>query len=73
MSFAEKFSQEYTGAIVIILLSLFKIIGYDIPEAELTSIVASGIIFFSGIYVAYKRYAKGDITMSGKRILKEES
>ena len=56
-------SQEYISAVAIILVSLlglFKIqVGNDVVTALITGIL--------GIWVAIRRYQKGDITMGGVR------
>lgn len=56
-------SQEYLGALVIVLVGLFKLFKIDVaPE-----FVTSAIIVVTGLYVAYRRHQKGDITMGGIR------
>lgn len=54
-------SQQYIGSIVILLISLLKMFKIDIGNDELTAIITGGI----ALYVAIKRYQKGDINVAG--------
>lgn len=56
-------SQEYIGALVVLLMSILKILNIDLATDEVTAIV-TGI---AGAWVAYRRYKKGDITVMGAR------
>lgn len=54
-------SQQYVGSIVILLISLLKVFKIDIGNEELTAII-TGVI---ALWVAVKRFQKGDINMAG--------
>lgn len=54
-------SQQYIGSIVILLISLLKVFNIDVANEELTAIITGGI----ALWVAIKRFRKGDITMGG--------
>ena len=56
-------SQEYIGALVIVLISLLKAFNIEIGSDVVTAIV-TGLV---GIWVAYRRYQKGDISLGGVR------
>lgn len=56
-----KFSQEYLGAIVILLVQVLKMFGVELAESEVTTIVTG----FVALWVAVKRFQKGDISLSG--------
>ena len=56
-------SQEYIGALVIVLISLLKVFNIEIGSDVVTAIV-TGLV---GIWVAYRRYQKGDISLGGVR------
>jgi energy-converting hydrogenase Eha subunit E len=54
-------SKEYTGAIVIVIVSLANAFGLELGNDVVTALV-TGVV---GIYVAVARYRKGDITVAG--------
>lgn len=54
-------SQEYVGAIVVLLVSVLKLLGIEIGSDVITSLITSVI----AIWIAIRRYQKGDITMGG--------
>lgn len=54
-------SQQYVGAIVILLVSALKLFGVELGNEEVTTIVTG----FVALWIAVKRYAKGDISMGG--------
>ncbi len=56
-------SQEYIGALVILLISVFKLFKIELGNEEVTAIV-TGVV---ALYVAFRRYQKGDITALGAR------
>jgi hypothetical protein len=56
-------SKEYVGAVVLILGSLLKIFGLEIPNDAIEGIVWGGV----AIWIAYNRYKKGDINPLGIR------
>lgn len=56
-------SQEYIGALAILLVSALKILGVNIGNEEVTTIV-TGVV---ALWVAIRRYKRGDITMGGTR------
>lgn len=58
------FSQEYIGAIVIILISLLKMAGIEI-ENEVMAGLVTGIV---GLWIAIRRKMKGDINGLGIRV-----
>jgi len=57
-------SQEYIGAIVIVLVSIFKMFGIEIQNEVLAGLL-TGVI---GVWVAVRRYQKKDINLLGKRV-----
>lgn len=56
-------SQEYIGAIVIIIVSLLKVFGIEIGSEVITGII-TGVL---ALWVAIRRHQKGDITVLGAR------
>lgn len=56
-------SQQYIGAIVILLISLLKLFKVEVAESDVTTVVTGAV----ACWVAYKRYQKGDITLFGSR------
>ena len=56
-------SQQYVGAIVILVVSLLKIFGVEIANEAITGIV-TGVI---AIWIAIRRHNVGDITLTGSK------
>lgn len=56
-----KISQEYLGAIVILLVQVLKLFGVELAAEEVTTIV-TGVV---ALWVAIARFKKGDINMGG--------
>ena len=54
-------SQEYVGAIAIVLVSILKIFHIEIANDAIAGLITGGI----AIFVAYRRYQKGDISLGG--------
>jgi len=54
-------SQQYIGAVVILLISLLKIFKVDIAESDVTTVV-TGLV---ALWVAFRRYQNGDINVFG--------
>lgn len=55
------FSHEYVGAIVIVIVSLLKVFGVELGNEEVTTIVTG----FVALWVAIRRFSKGDVTLGG--------
>ena len=58
-------SQQYISALIVIvgaLLTLFKV---QMDQESVTQIVIAAITLISGIWIAYRRYKQGDITVAG--------
>jgi cadmium resistance protein CadD (predicted permease) len=56
-------SQEYVGAIALLVISLLQTFGIVVEKDAIAGIIA-GLI---SIWIAYRRYQKGDITVVGLR------
>jgi cadmium resistance protein CadD (predicted permease) len=56
-------SQEYIGSIVILLISVLKLFKIELGNEEVTAIV-TGVV---ALWVAIRRFSKGDITVGGVR------
>ena len=56
-----KFSQEYLGAIVILLVQVLSLFGVELAKEEVTTIVTGAV----ALWVAIKRFQKGDISLGG--------
>lgn len=54
-------SQEYVGAIAILIVSVFKMFGIEIPNDAIAGIL-TGVI---AVWIAIRRYQKGDISLGG--------
>ncbi len=54
-------SHEYIGAIAIIVVSIFKLFQVEVTLDVVTALI-TGI---AGIWIAVRRYNKGDITLGG--------
>lgn len=57
-------SQEYSASLVILLMSVLKLLKVDIAESEVTAIV-TGLL---ALWVAIRRFNKGDINIFGARV-----
>lgn len=60
-------TSNYTalaGMVVIIL----KFFGLDIPEADIVTLIAGAAILGGIITSILNRYAKGDVTITGKKL-----
>tara|TARA_R110000868_G_scaffold75379_4_gene217567 strand:+ start:1499 stop:1681 length:183 start_codon:yes stop_codon:yes gene_type:complete len=57
-------SQEYVGALAIIVVSILKTFHIEIGNDVITALL-TGVI---GIWIAIRRYQKGDITPLGKKV-----
>ena len=58
-------SREYTLALILVLGSLLKVFGFELENNVIEGLVAGGV----ALYIAYRRYKKGDITPLGKVIV----
>jgi hypothetical protein len=58
-------SNEYAGAIVILIISVLKIFGIEIENTTIAGIV-TGVI---ALWIAIRRHQRGDITIGGFRKL----
>ena len=56
-------SQEYIAAIVLIAVGILKAFGIELPSDALQGII-TGVI---AIYIAIRRYKKGDIDVLGRK------
>lgn len=56
-------SQEYISALAILLVSILKGLGVNIGNDEVVTILTGAL----ALWVAIRRYNKGDIKMSGVR------
>jgi hypothetical protein len=56
-------SSEYITSLAIVLVGVLKLFKIDIG----TEIISALIISILGVYGAFKRYQKGDITIGGFR------
>lgn len=56
-------SQEYISALAILLVSILKGLGVNIGNDEVISILTGAL----ALWVAIRRYKRGDITMGGIR------
>lgn len=54
-------SNEYVSAIVILLVTIMKLIGIEVANDAITGVV-TGLL---AVWIAFKRYQKGDITIGG--------
>lgn len=56
-------SQEYIGAIALLVVSLLQAFGIVVEQNAVVGII-SGVL---AVYIAFRRYQKGDITVGGFR------
>jgi len=56
-------SQEYVGAIALVIVGVLKVFGIDIGNDAIAGII-TGVI---AVWIAVRRYQKGDITLGGFR------
>ena len=56
-------SQEYIGAIVILVISVLKYFNIEIASDAITGVV-TGLV---AIWISIRRYRKGDINLAGVR------
>ena len=57
-------SQEYILSIAVVLGALAKGFGFEIENSVIESLVL-GVV---GVYLAFRRYQKGDINALGQRV-----
>ena len=60
-------SKEYISAVVLVLVAILPRLGIQAGSEEITVWVQAVVTVIGGIYLAYKRYTKGDITVLGAR------
>lgn len=56
-------SNQYVGAIVLVVVGLLKAFGIEIASDAVTGIITGGI----ALWIAIKRYQKGDINVLGSK------
>lgn len=56
-------SQEYVGALAILVVSVLKTFGVEVASDAITGII-TGVI---AVWIAIRRYQKGDINAFGAR------
>lgn len=56
-------SQEYIGALAIVLVGVLKLFNIEVG----TETISTVIMAVAAIWVAIRRYSKGDITIVGAR------
>jgi hypothetical protein len=56
-------SQQYIGAIVILLVTGLKMVGVELGTEEITGLVTG----LAAVWIAFRRYQKGDISPIGAR------
>ncbi len=56
-------SQEYTLALVLVLGSILKAFGIELENSVLEGIIAGSV----ALWIAIRRYKKGDISLGGIR------
>ena len=56
-------SQEYIGALAILLVSILKMFKIEIASDAITNLLTGAL----AIWVAVRRYRKGDISIGGIR------
>lgn len=60
-------SQIYIASIIGILAQVLPMLGIEVGSAELTTTLTTLITVLSGVWVMYRRYGAGDITIVGAR------
>ncbi len=56
-------SQEYIGSIALLIVGILKAFGIEIANSAIEGILTGGI----ALYIAIRRYQKGDISLGGIR------
>ena len=59
------FSPTYSSAIVILLATILPLVGIKFESEQLTQLVQAALVLISGVFIAYRRYKSGDITIAG--------
>ena len=54
-------SQEYIASIALVIVGLLKAFGIEIANDAITGIITGGV----ALYIAFRRYQKGDISLGG--------
>jgi hypothetical protein len=54
-------SQEYVGAIALVIVGVLKAFGIEIANDAIAGILTGGV----ALYIAFRRYQKGDISLGG--------
>lgn len=57
-------SHEYIGAIVILIVSIFKLFNIEVASDAITGLI-TGI---AAVWIAIRRYQKGDINLLGMKV-----
>jgi len=57
-------SQEYSSALVIVIVGLLHAFGVEVGN----ELVSSIIVALAGVWVMVRRYQKGDIKVTGVRL-----
>ena len=58
-------STTYVSVLVIFLANFLPKLGIMIGTEELTATITTLVTIVSGLWILYRRYAKGDITIGG--------
>jgi len=61
------FSTTYISAAVIILGQILKFLGIEVASEELTNAVTTLGTILLGLWILWRRYTKGDITVAGTK------
>ena len=58
-------SPTYVSAIVVVIVGVFSLFGKQLDTPFITSMVEAVVTIAAGLFIAYRRYIKGDITVTG--------
>jgi hypothetical protein len=60
-------SQTYISALVILITTIASLFNVKIVSEDITKIIEAVLILGSGLWILYRRYKQGDITIVGTR------
>jgi uncharacterized membrane protein len=61
-------SKIYIASIVVILATILPALGIKISTEELTELIQAFVVVAGGVFIMYKRYKMGGVTIAGTRL-----
>ena len=58
-------SQQYIAALIVVITSVLGLLKISYDITQLTQIIMAVVTLVSGVWIMYRRYKQGDITVVG--------